>query len=102
MSRSYKHTPVYKVNKSGKYGKRCANKKLRRKAKQKPYDLAAGKSNLYRREYESWDICDYRFWGETIWREDALGKEEAPLYGKGPFFFLSTAEEWNYEEGITK
>lgn len=71
MSRSYKHTPVYKVNKSGKYGKRCANKKFRRKAKQKPYDLAAGKSNLYRREYESWDICDFRFWGEPIWREES-------------------------------
>lgn len=60
MSRSYKHTPVYKGDKSGKYGKRCANKKVRRKAKQKSYDLAAGKSNFYRREYESWlNLRDY-------------------------------------------
>lgn len=96
MSRSYKHTPVYKVNKS-KYNKRCANKKVRREAKQKPYDSAVQKSNLYRREYESWDICDYRFWGEPIWREDAIGKEEAQLYGKGSFFLLITAEEWNHD-----
>lgn len=30
-------------------------------------------------------------------REDALRKEEAPLYGKGPFFLLITAEEWNHD-----
>lgn len=65
MSRSYKHTPVYKGDKS-KYNKRRANKKVRRKAKRKPYDLPAGKSNLYRREYESWDICDYRLWGSWL------------------------------------
>lgn len=70
MSRSYKHTLVYKVNKS-KNNKRHANKKVRREAKQRSYDSAAGKSNLYRREYESWDICDYRFWGEPIWREES-------------------------------
>lgn len=69
MSRSYKHTPVYK-NKI-KYGKRCANKKVRRDAKQKPYDAIGGKSNLYRKEYESWEICDYRHWGEPIWREES-------------------------------
>lgn len=65
MSRSYKHTLVYKVNKS-KNNIRHANKKVRREAKQRPYDSAAEKSNLYRREYELWDICDYRFWGEPI------------------------------------
>lgn len=71
MSRSYKHTPVCKEGKSKKYGKRCANRKIRRGAKRKPYDSAAGKSNLYRKKYESWDICDYRFWGEPIWREES-------------------------------
>lgn len=30
-------------------------------------------------------------------REDAIGKEEAQLYGKGPFFLLITAEEWNHD-----
>lgn len=70
MSRSYKHTPVYKGDKS-KYDKRCANKKIRREAKLKPYDVVARKSNLYRREYESWEIFDYRHWGEPIWREES-------------------------------
>lgn len=30
-------------------------------------------------------------------REDAIGKEEAQLYGKGSFFLLITAEEWNHD-----
>lgn len=30
-------------------------------------------------------------------REDATGKEEVSLYGKGPFFLLITAEEWNHD-----
>ena len=34
-----------------------------------PYDSLTGKSNHYRKENESWDICDYRHWGEPIWRE---------------------------------
>lgn len=72
MSRSYKHTPVCKDNnKSKKYGKKLANRKVRREAKRRSYDSAAGKSNQYRREYESWDVCDYRFWGEPIWREES-------------------------------
>lgn len=71
MSRSYKHTPVYKGDKST-YHKRYANKKIRKEAKQKPYDVAIGKSNHYRRQYESWYICDYRFWGEQIWREESV------------------------------
>lgn len=67
MNRSYKHTPVCKGCKSKKYGKRCANRKIRRGAKRKPYDSAARKSNLYRKKYESWDICDYRLWREESW-----------------------------------
>lgn len=70
MSRSYKHTPVYKGGKS-KDEKKRANKIIRLETRLNPYDAADRKSNLYRREYESWDICDYRIWGEPIWREES-------------------------------
>lgn len=62
MSRSYKHTPVYKTTKAGNKGKKFANRRIRRKAKITPDDIQIGKSNYYRRLNESWDICDYRFW----------------------------------------
>lgn len=71
MSRSYKHTPVYKSTKAGNKGKKYANRSIRRKAKISPDDIQVGKSNYYRKLNQSWDICDYRFWGEPIWREES-------------------------------
>lgn len=68
MSRSYKHTPVYKGDKD-RFAKKLANRRIRRRTKGNPYDSLTGKSNHYRKENESWDICDYRHWGEPIWRE---------------------------------
>lgn len=61
MSRSYKKTPVCKDgNKSKKEGKFWANKKIRRSK-----DLRMGvKSNLYKKAYEQWDVCDYRCYVE--------------------------------------
>ena len=57
MSRSYKRTPVCKDgNASKKRGKKIVNKKIR-----KTTDLGQ-KSNLYKKGYESWNICDYRFY----------------------------------------
>ena len=56
MSRSYKHTPVYKVGGKTKYAKRLANKKIRRSVKKNLEDAYSGKSNDYRRENESWHI----------------------------------------------
>lgn len=61
MSRSYKHTPVYKDgsenSKVKKYCKRQANKKIRNK----PLEYRK-KSNDYKKGgVNSWDICDYRF-----------------------------------------
>lgn len=50
MSRSYKHTPVYKVGGKTKYAKRLANKKIRRSVKKNLEDAYSGKSNDYRRE----------------------------------------------------
>lgn len=62
MSRSYKKTPVLKEgrNKAGskKYWKKRAHKKERRTKE------LGNKSNYYRKVYESWDICDYRFFHE--------------------------------------
>lgn len=69
MSHSYKHTPVYKIKST--YHKRCANKRLRRKSQRNYCDAVNGKSNRYRREYSQYDVCDYRFWGEPIWREES-------------------------------
>lgn len=70
MSRSYKYTPVYKGDKD-RFAKKLANRRIRRRTKRNPYDSLTGKSNHYRKENESWDICDYRFWGEPIWREES-------------------------------
>lgn len=55
MSRSYKRNPVYKA--LSKYSKRQANKKVRRTKL-----TAFRKSNMYRKVYETWDVCDYRFY----------------------------------------
>ena len=72
MSRSYKHTPVYKVGGKTKYAKRLANKKTRRSVKNNLADAYSGKSNDYHGENESWNIWDYRFLCEPIWREESL------------------------------
>lgn len=54
MSRSYKHSPIYTARgKKSKYWKRKANRKVR-----KTKELG-GKSNNYKKIYETWDICDY-------------------------------------------
>lgn len=71
MSRSYKHTPVFKVGGKTKYAKRQANKKIRHSVKNRIEDAYSGKSKDYRRENESWHIWDYRFLREPIWREES-------------------------------
>lgn len=61
MSRSYKRTPICKDgNKSKKFGKRQANKKIRKTAG------LSGKSNNYKKIYESWNVCDYRIYSDKI------------------------------------
>jgi len=75
MSRSYKHTPVYKAKGSkSRDDKRCANRKIRRGVKQESDILSGGKSNHYRKCCESWDIIDYRSWGEKEWSDPASRK----------------------------
>lgn len=58
MSRSYKKTPVLKSSStsSNNRNKRRANKRVRRA------EYGLGKSKRYRKIYETWDICDYRFY----------------------------------------
>ena len=53
MSRSKRHTPIVKSCGTGKWGKKQANKKLRREK----YLSLKGKQ--YKKVYESWDINDY-------------------------------------------
>lgn len=54
MSRS-KKAPWY-VQGGKKYGKRFANKRLRR------YKLHLLQNMSYKKLYESWDICDWKFY----------------------------------------
>lgn len=64
MSRSYKKYPMCKQGKSNKIGKRCANNKVRMYLKSGK-EITSGK--LYKRIFESWEICDYHF--STSWKE---------------------------------
>lgn len=77
LSRSYKKTPVVKdgCNKAGlrKYQKRQAYKKER-----KTKNLG-NKSNNYRKVFDSWNICDYRFYKE---KEIAMDEEEIHSWEK--------------------
>jgi len=52
MSRSFKKTPGFCDR--NPFNKRQANKRVR-----KDWTLANG--GAYRKRFESWDICDYRF-----------------------------------------
>lgn len=59
MSRSFKHTPICTIRaRDSKYWKRKANHKVR-----KTKGLGV-KSNNYKKVYETWDICDYRFYAK--------------------------------------
>ena len=62
MSRSCKKTPVSKGRcKNFRWAKRAANKRVRR-AK-----TLWGKSKAFRKISETWDIGDWKFYGERSW-----------------------------------
>lgn len=67
---TFREKCLYKGDKD-RFAKKLANRRIRRRTKRNPYDSLTGKSNHYRKENESWDICDYRHWGELIWREES-------------------------------
>jgi len=71
MSRSRKKAP-WIVDKKSKLAKRQANKRVRRTK-----NIANGKS--FKKVYESWDICDYK-WRFT--KEEIEGNQDLyyPLY----------------------
>ena len=56
MSRSYKKTPVIKDSDNTKWVKRQATKSVRR------YKGILAKGSSYKKLFESWNICDYRFY----------------------------------------
>lgn len=62
MSRSRKKHPVI-TDKTQKWAKKDANKKIRNTK-----DI--GNGNNYKKYYNSWNICDYKFWIDkfnTLW-----------------------------------
>lgn len=64
MSRSFKHVPIIKDGTCKKYGKRYANKKVRKS------DIDNG--GAYKKVYESYNICDYSFCLYGIHKEDGI------------------------------
>lgn len=90
MSRSYKKTPVCKDGRSGKFGKKVANRKVR----YYKGDIADGKS--YRKIYESWEIHDYishyplsQLRKEREAEEKAIRHNGVPAYRRESSFYLS-------------
>lgn len=69
MSRSYKKIPISKDNGYAKYGKRFANKTVRRTT-----DLPL-KGGYYKKLYESWNIHDYVVYWPL---EEAIAKWNNP------------------------
>lgn len=80
MSRSYKHTPVYKVGGRTKFAKRVANKKIRRSGKDNLENAYSGKSNDYRKENESWHIRIIDFGENQYGERNIEGKLWEKLY----------------------
>jgi hypothetical protein len=70
MSRSFKHNPIIKDDTRKKFGKKFANKKVRK------IDLDSG--NSYKKVYQSYDICDYSFGLYGCRKEDGI-----PIYYQG-------------------
>lgn len=73
MSRSYKKNPVCTDNRSSGANKRIANRITRRKTKGQLYQ-----GGDYKKLYESWDICDYK-WYET--KQEAIEAYKCNRYG---------------------
>lgn len=74
MSRSYKKTPICKDHTTGM--KKIANRKVRRMMKN-PHVHLPGR--LYRRAFNSYDICDWVFMGtdfETYYKEEVAKWKE--------------------------
>ncbi len=89
MSRSKRRTPIVKDHNSGKWGKRQANKRVRR---EKDFD---GKGKSYKKIYPSYDIHDYitRYSKERAIK-DWKDEENNPEYDYRLHQRYKTLEEW--------
>ena len=70
MSRSYRKYPQLKCERSCKWGKRQANKKIRNL----PITEDLPKGGGYKKYFEQWDICDYTC---TMFKEWVIDKWHA-------------------------
>lgn len=89
MSRSYKKTWGFKD--SSKFGKRCANKKVRQL---KNETLECVKGNLFKKAYESWDISDWRFHVFTKKEQLDIIKETKENLKSGKKIFYTPFWQW--------
>jgi hypothetical protein len=55
MARSFKKNPGVKDGDNGKFGKKCANRRVRH------YKLWLPNGSTFKRLFEQWDIHDYNF-----------------------------------------
>ena len=69
MSRSYKKHTCYKHN--VRWAKRAASKKVRKQN----FNLPSG--NAYKKVYQQYDICDYKFYVSFI--AYISGEDETPI-----------------------
>jgi hypothetical protein len=80
MSRSFKHVPIIKDATCKKYGKKYANKKVRK------IDIDSG--GAYKKVYESYNICDYSFSLFNCDKKDAI-----PVWG-----YSNYGDKMTYDE----
>lgn len=89
MSRSYKKTPVVKDGRSGKEGKKFANRKVRRCK----HDLANGKA--YRKVFESWDIHDMvNYYSYQSFKKDKEAHQKEVKNGVRKYPFYTNEKSW--------
>ena len=90
MSRSYKKNPFVTDNSNTKYGKRIANRQVRRRIKN---DEEMPARLQHKKMTESWDICDYK-WRMT--RQEAIAWYMDNSQYKSSYFkkHYPTLEAW--------
>ena len=100
MSRSYRKNPVVTDNNDSHQSKKLASRSLRRKLKNSD-ELLKGSS--YKKHYESWDICDYKF---RKTREEAIEGYYSSCnrykYFKEEFPTLEDYLKWWYKTYLRK
>ena len=89
MSRSRKKVPIYKDQATRKYGKKQANKAVRRRKEE------SFKGKEYRKVYSSWDISDYiSYYSKEQAIKDWYQEENLPKYRQSLHNRYKTIEKW--------